>query len=96
MLAHWTGERSLPFGLLVTEGLTEIHNSPTDSVDLASGDRHWLSEPTTWLRITGKKISFQTIGRIMMPKRIGYKLSMIFSLYMCKRQGGPKLVHLIS
>ena len=41
------------------------------------GDRHRLSEPTTCFRIMGKEI-FHKSGPIIMPKRIGYKISMIF------------------
>ena len=38
----------------------------------------WLSEPTTCLRITGKELCFHKIGPIMMPKRIGCKISTMF------------------
>ena len=36
-----------------------------------------LSEPTTCFRIKRKEIRFHKIGPIMMPKRIGHKISTI-------------------
>ena len=50
------------------------------------GDEHWLSETTTLLRIMGKEICFHIIDPKLKPKRIGYKISMILSTCMCKRQ----------
>ena len=53
--------------------------APSNFAKLASGgDRHWLSEPTTCFRIIGKEICFHKFGPLMMPKRIGYKISTIF------------------
>ena len=42
------------------------------------GDRHWLSKPTTCFRIIRREICFYKTSPIMMPKRIGYKISTIF------------------
>ena len=50
------------------------------------GDGHWMPEPTTCFEIIGKKVRFHIIGLIMMPKRIGYKIYMMFLIYTCKRQ----------
>ena len=52
--------------------MVQFHNAPSNFANLVSrGDRHWLSEPTTCFRITGKEICFHKIGPIMMPKRQG-------------------------
>ena len=52
---------------------------------LPRGRQHWLSEPTTCFRIMRKEICFHKIS-LMMPKRIGYKISTIFFICTCRRQ----------
>ena len=51
-----------------------------------SQGRHWLLETATWLRIMEKAICFYKIDPKELPKRIGNKISMIFSSCTCKRQ----------
>ena len=59
--------------------MVQFHNGTLKSCELGlGGDRHWLSEPTTCLRIIGKELCFHKTGPIMMPKRIGCKISTIF------------------
>ena len=59
--------------------MVQFHNGTLRFCELGlGGDRHWLSEPTTCFRIIGQELCFHKIGPIMMPKRIGYKISTIF------------------
>ena len=59
--------------------MVQFHNGTLKSCELGlGGDRHWLSEPTTCFRIIGKELCFHKTGPIMMPKRIGCKISTIF------------------
>ena len=67
--------------------MVQFHNAPSNFENLASGGgRHWLSEPIACFRIMGKEICFHKIGPIMMPKWIGYKISMIFFICKCRWQ----------
>ena len=58
--------------------MVQFHNDTLKFCELGLvGDRLWLSEPTACFRIIGKEI-FHKIGPTVVPKRIGYKISMIF------------------
>ena len=54
------------------------------------GDGHWLSEPTTWLRIMGKEIYFHKTDPIMLQKKNG--LQDFYDIYVSPRRFGRHIV----